>query len=137
MKTERLFQFAKQIAEMSDFKRQQIGCVVFYKKKIISMGFNCHKTHPLQKEYNKIRFDGDETPHSLHAEMHALMPLRHMDIDWGKVKIFTYRICKNDPTKASLARPCPSCMAYMKNLGIKNMYYTTTEGPVHEVLDCE
>ena len=36
LKTERLFKFAKDMAEMSDFKRQQIGCVVTYKKKIIA-----------------------------------------------------------------------------------------------------
>ena len=135
LKTDRLFKFAKEMAEMSDFKRQQIGCVVTYKKKMIATGFNCHKTHPLQKEYNKLRYEGYNTPHCLHAEMHALLPIRNMDIDWGKVKVFTYRICKGDKERAALARPCPGCIAYMKSLGIKNIYYTTSNTPVHEVLD--
>lgn len=135
MKDARLFQVAKQVAEMSDFKKCKIGCVVVYKGKIIGMGFNTNKTHPLQKEYNKLRFKGDSNPHSMHAEIHALMPLRNTDIEWNKVSIYVYRISKKYPGCPALSRPCPSCMAYMKSLDIKNIYYTTYESPVHEVLD--
>ena len=39
MKVDRLFKFAKNMAEMSDFERQQVGCVAVYKNKIIGMGF--------------------------------------------------------------------------------------------------
>ena len=135
MKVDRLFKFAKNMAEMSDFERQQVGCVAVYKNKIIGMGFNSTKTHPLQKEYNKVRFTGDYSPHCMHAEVHALMPIRNMDIDWSKVKVYTYRICKGNPNKGALARPCPSCQAFMRDLGIKHIYYTTSTTPVHEILD--
>ncbi len=111
-----------------------MGCVVEYKKYVRGMGFNTSKTHPKQKMYNKLRFDCDSTPHCLHAEMHALIPLEDMDIDWAKVKVFTYRKAKGNPNKAALARPCPSCMAYMKDLGIKHIYYTTSESFAHEIL---
>ena len=33
-----------------------------------------------------------------------------------------------------MARPCPACMQYIKDMGIKNIYYTTGDGFVHEVL---
>lgn len=135
MKTERLFKFAKDMAEMSDFDRQQIGCIVTYKHTIIGMGFNTTKTHPLQKEYNKFRFNNDSYPHCLHAEMHALLPIRNMDIDWSKVRVYVYRICKYDKNKAALARPCKSCQAFMRDLGIRHIYYTTSDTPVHEILD--
>lgn len=127
----RFFEFAKSIASMSDFEKFNIGCVVVYKKAIIGVGFNCNKTHPLQKEYNKLRFDSDSTPQKLHAEMHALLPIRHMDIDWKKVKVYVYRLKKEG---MGLARPCISCMSYIKNLGIKHIYYSTDYGYAHEVL---
>ena len=135
MKCDRLFQFAKNMAQMSDFERQKMGCVVVYKNKIIGMGFNSMKTHPLQKEYNKVRFNEDRSPHCIHAEMHALLPIRYMDVDWSKVRVYTYRLCREDRSRGALARPCPSCQAFMRDLGIKHIYYTTSTTPVHEVLD--
>ena len=34
-----------------------------------------------------------------------------------------------------MARPCPSCMAAIKDLGIKNIYYTTNDGYSYERLE--
>ncbi len=31
-----------------------------------------------------------------------------------------------------MARPCPACMAAIKELGIKNIYYTTDNGYAYE-----
>ena len=50
MKTERFFRYAKNIAEMSDFEKQKMGCVVVYKKQVLSTGFNTTKTHPMAAE---------------------------------------------------------------------------------------
>ena len=61
------FKAAKAMSKLSDYK-QKIGCVVVYKHRIISSGFNHHKTNPLQKKYNKYRFDEDTGFHSVHAE---------------------------------------------------------------------
>lgn len=36
-----------------------------------------------------------------------------------------------------LARPCPACMAMIKNLGIKKIYYTTDDGFAFEQLETE
>lgn len=135
MKETRIFECAKHTAEMSHFWRQKVGCVVVYKRRIISSGFNSDKTHPMQKEYNKFRYSEDNTPHTIHAEMHALMPLRYADVDWSKVQLYIYRLKKDEPTNSGYARPCPACMAYIKSLGIKEIYYTTSTTPVHEILD--
>lgn len=135
MKPERYLQFAKNMAKMSDFDRQKMGCVVTYKKTVIGMGFNTNKTHPMQKEYNKFRFEGDTTPHCMHAEMHALMPIRNLDIDWSRARVYIYRISRCNPNNGAFARPCPACREYMKSLGIKHIYYTTSDTPAHELLD--
>ena len=128
---------AKSMAEVSEFKRQKLGCVVTCKKSVISTGVNSYKTHPLQKEYNRLRFNEDNTPHCLHAEMAALIPLHNLDIDWGRASIFVYRIKNCSSNKMGLARPCPGCMSYIKSLGIRDIYYSSEEGYIHEVLDIE
>lgn len=33
-----------------------------------------------------------------------------------------------------MSRPCPNCMAAIKDLGIKHIYYTTNDGFVYENL---
>ncbi len=137
MKIEKYMNLAKSLAEVSEFRRQKLGCVVTYKKNVIGTGVNSYKTHPIQKEFNKLRYSEDSTPHCLHAEMTALIPLHNMDIDWNRVNLFVYRIKKDSPTKMGLARPCSGCMGFIKSLGIKDIYYSSEDGYVHEVLDID
>ena len=105
-----------------------------YKNKIISTGYNSDKTHPVQRKYNKLRFNVNEgySPDRLHAEIHALISIANMDIDWSKVSIFIYRKMKS--REFGMARPCPSCMAYIKHLGIRTIVYTTDSGYALEKL---
>ena len=128
MKTEFFLKKAKAMAEISDYHNQHVGCVVVYKNKIISAACNSNKTHPIQRKYNKVRFDINEgySPDSLHAEMHALIQVSNMDIDWSKVTVYTYRRLKSK--EYGMARPCPSCMAFIRELGIRNLVYTTNDG---------
>lgn len=129
------FNHAKNIAEMSDFKRDKTGCVIVYHKSILSVGFNTNKTHTIQARYNKLRFDDEKGIHKTHAEMSALINIRYEDIQWDKVDIYVYRICNGKENGYGLARPCKSCMAYIKELGIKNIYYTTDYGYAYEKLE--
>lgn len=128
---EKYFDIAKNIADLSDFKRVQVGCVIVYKNKVLNAACNLSKTRPLQKLYNKERFAADSV-HSLHAEIHALLPLLDSDINWKKVDIYIYRKRKDKPF--GMARPCKSCLALIKDLGIKNVYYTTNYGFAHEYI---
>lgn len=43
-----------------------------------------------------------------------------------------YRIRKDQPF--GLARPCSSCMAAIRDLGIRDIYYTTNDGYAYERL---
>ena len=91
----RYFDKAKQIAEISDFKKVHIGCVAVYKGNIVGIGCNTNKTHPVQKYYNQFRNpDGEETYVSsipkLHAEINCLNQLKHLDINYEKVKLYIY-----------------------------------------------
>lgn len=129
------FNAAKAVSELGDFWQTKIGCVVVYKHKIISSGCNKCKTSPVQKKYNKYRFCGDAGKHCIHAETDALSPLiGRKDIDFSHVSIYIYREYKNGGLAP--CRCCSSCMQLIKELGIRNIYYTNFGGYSHEEILC-
>ena len=128
------FKKASKVAEISDYNKINIGCIAVYQGTIIGVGFNTNKTHPIQKKYNRYRNGEDFIP-KLHAEINCLNSIRHLDINFTKVKLYIYR--KRKTAKYGMCRPCPSCMAAIKDLGIKNIYYTTNDGYVYERINIE
>lgn len=126
---------AKEVAKLSDFKTKT-GCVIVYNHTIISSGCNTHKTHPIQFKYNDYRFDKRYNTSCVipkaHAEMIALSKIKYLDINWSKVKVYVYRIFNRNGF--GLARPCPACMQFIKELGIKHIFYTTYDGVAEEVV---
>ena len=129
----RYFKKARQIANISDYKKQHVGCVAVYQGQVIGLGCNCNKTHPMQKFYNKYRMPSDYMLPKLHAEISCINQIKHLDINFSKVKLYIYRIRKDQPF--GLSRPCPSCMAAIRDLGIRDVYYTTNDGYVYEKLE--
>lgn len=133
----RYFQKARQVAKVSDFPKVHIGCVAIYQGRVIGIGCNTNKTHPQQLYYNRFRISQDENILSglpkLHAEINCLNAIRHMNIDFKKVKLYIYRI-RCDQLH-SMARPCRSCMAAIMDLGIRHVYYTTDDGFAYECLN--
>ena len=129
------FGHARQVAGLSDFGRVKIGCVVAQNGKVLSAGFNSRKTHPRQKAYNRYRAFEDAVsplPAQLHAEIAALLPLRDSGVEWGKVELFIYRLRRDRPQ--GMAAPCPACRRYLKDLGVRSVWYTTDYGFAHEEL---
>ncbi len=124
----KFFNVAKSVSELSDFYKSHTGCIVVYHKSILSTGYNQNKTHTDQRVYNAYRFkEAPGTKHCVHAEVDALSKIKHMGIDWHKTKIYVYREHKLNKTPM-LAKPCPSCMAYLRALGIRNIYYSDYDG---------
>lgn len=126
----RYFLKAQQAALISDYSKVHIGCVAVYQGNIIAIGCNCNKTHPLQKYYNRYRIHSDSLLPKLHAEINCINAIKCLDINFSKVKLYIYRIRNDQPY--GLARPCPSCMAAIKDLGIKDICYTSNDGYVYE-----
>lgn len=132
------FELARNACYYSDCKRTRLGCIAIYKNKILSVGWNQEKTAPMQKELNKMRdFDpnASDVKNTLHAEVNCLMKIKDMDVDWGKVNLFVYRIKKDD--KSGMARPCNGCMSLIRSLGIRNIFYSTDNGWAYERIDSE
>ena len=138
MNIEKYFSFAKNVSIHSDFCGSKVsrntGCVMIYKNRVISVGWNISREHPVQKKYNKDRgFDTSISKNSLHAEMYALIKSDDLDIDWSKVKIFVYREHADGST--AMAKPCSACLMAIKDRGIKTAFYTTDNGYAKEVFN--
>ena len=127
------FNKARQVATISDYYKHHVGCVAVYQGQIIGLGCNCNKTHPTQYYYNRYRKQSDTMLAKLHAEISCINQIKHLDISFSKVKLYIYRIRKDQPF--GLSRPCPSCMAAIKDLGIRYVYYTTNDGYAYEKLE--
>lgn len=116
----------------SDYHREHVGCIAVYQGKIIGVGYNSEKTHPIQYYYNKYRNNNrnEYFVPKLHAEINCINSIRHLDINFQKIKLYIYRVLNDKPY--GISRPCPSCMAAIKDFGIKNIYYTTDDGYAYE-----
>ena len=129
----RFFNKARQVASISDYPKIHVGCIAVYQGQVISIGCNSNKTHPTQKFYNRYREESDNMLPKLHAEINCLNQLKHLNINFAKVKLYIYRI--GNDREFRMARPCPSCMAAIKDLGIRDIYYTTNDGYSYEHLE--
>lgn len=136
MMIEKYFEMTKRVAMNSEFNRVHVGCIAIYKGRMIGSGFNSEKTHPMQYHYNRYRQNDNVISANLlpkiHAEIMCISSIKKQDIDFKKVKLFIYRIRNDQPF--GIARPCAACMNAIKDLGIKNIYYTTDVGYAHEYL---
>lgn len=131
----KFFDAAKNIAAQSTFERFHVGCVVVYQGKIISSACNSRKPDPLQAKYNVHRkfnnVNRSSCVHSGHAELRALKHIPYTiakDINWSKVKVFVYRIAPGLIYQKGLAMPCQACAHYIRDLGIKEVYFSTEMG---------
>ena len=129
----RYFEKARQVAEISDYEKVHVGCVAVYQGNMVALGCNSNKTHPAQKMYNRYRIKSDALLPKLHAEINCLNQLKHLDINYEKVKLYIYR--KRNDRPYGMGRPCESCMAAIKDFGIRDIYYTTNDGFAHERIE--
>ena len=124
------FNVAKEMSKLSDFPRVHIGCCVVYKHKVISTGYNTQRGDPIQKKINVYRFN-DDVKHCAHAEVMALKPLiGRKDIEFKNVELYLYREYKNG--ELAMSKPCASCNALIRSLGVRYIYYTGNQSYICE-----
>ncbi len=97
-------------------KNFRLGAVLVYKKKILTAKCNSYKTHPKVCRYYLWP--------TLHAEAAAILSLG-LDNCEG-TSLFVLRILKNKDI--AMAKPCSCCMKLILSVGIKNIFFTTSEG---------
>ena len=136
MKDKRGFELAKHASEFSDYKKNgiHIGAVIVRKNKVLGIGWNQNKSHPIQYEYNKYRFNDTEREYdrttqtnSIHAEISAIKDAlrRNPSEDLSKCDIYIYR------TNLGMCCPCEACAKVLKENNIKKIHYTNN-GYVNE-----
>lgn len=136
MNDDHLFRAARECSLKSDYtggNQAHIGCVVVYKNAILAKGWNSDKTHTDQARFNVRRYKNNGNrylPNKIHSEIAALSKIKYLDIDFSKVHIYIYRELRNG--QIALAKPCQACQAAIKELGIKNVHYTTNDGYCYE-----
>ena len=132
---EHIMKCAKTESEQSTYDQFKLGAVLFSGRKILATGCNLAKGHPMQKKYNKQRYQENEHECGyVHAEMNAIINVLHYarynSIKFNDLSIFVYREHKDG--SYALARPCKACEKALRDLGIRNIYYTGEHSLVYE-----
>ena len=111
----------------SDYKRVNIGAVVAFGKKVVSTGWNGHKSHPMQELYNRL--SGRLAPrNACHAEMAAIVKAGQRDLSGATIYVGRYDMLG----RLAMCRPCRACRLAMERRGIKDVVYTSRQGVMHE-----
>jgi deoxycytidylate deaminase len=119
MKFERLVQIARSliIYDGVDLRCRHFAFIL-NKNKIISIGKNSKKSHPINQKYGY--FDGS----GLHAEACAV--IKSGKVDHTKNTLVTFRIDRND--NLAMGKPCKHCQKLLKDVDFKEIYYTNEQG---------
>jgi len=111
MNLDKLIKLAKKLALKSTHPRHKMSCIVFKRNTLLSFGINAIKTHPKSKDPH----------HMIHAELNAILDIDERDLDGASVLVYRERRCGG----CGMAKPCQSCEAMLKAVGVKEVYYTT------------
>lgn len=133
LSVKRNFQKARAASMLSDFPTHKLGAVMMLGNKVLAVGYNITKTHPIQKKYNIERGYNPDVKNNgqIHAEMMCLINTKYLDVDWSKVSLYIYREHKDHST--AIAKPCPACEKAIRERGINQVYYTTEEIPYKKI----
>jgi len=117
MKLETLISLAIDEAKKSNCS-VKVGCIIFDKKKILSIGCNQMRNH--RKLHPKFqRWKG-----SVHAEVNTILGAK---TDLNNCSLLVIRINKKNELRFS--KPCNECMKYIEHVGIKKVFYSTSSYP--------
>ena len=106
-------------AERSTLKNKH-GCIIFDRNTVISVGHNKTIFFQSLRKYGYTRA-------SLHAETDAILKLRE------PADKYSMLVIREGKTKLKNSLPCKACMAMIKEVGIKEVYYSTEEGNIEKI----
>jgi deoxycytidylate deaminase len=129
-KDEKYMKVARAVSNTSNYGRVKIGSAIVKKNRVIAVGCNEKKTHPIQKKYdNYLDYNSDKLKHCLHAEIATIISAKE---DLQGSTIYIYR--KDRSGNLNMCRPCNACLALIKRVGIKRMVYTIPNGYAEEFI---
>ena len=99
---------------------------IFYKNKILSIGFNNYKTHPFNLKFNYVNRQKNKISSFVgtHSEMKAFLKLGRKNCE-GLTLINTRINRKNE---IDYSKPCRGCCDMIKILNFKEVYFSNKNG---------
>tara|TARA_B110000093_G_scaffold182929_1_gene231149 strand:+ start:1078 stop:1707 length:630 start_codon:yes stop_codon:yes gene_type:complete len=118
-------QIAKEVATKSLLNHQH-GCVIVYKNKIVSSG------------YNRISNNNNKNYGSLHAEIDAILNLVKMNKFQNKTirnncSLYVIRI-KQGTKELKMSKPCKKCIHKIQKYNIGQTYYSTNDSFIDDLI---
>jgi deoxycytidylate deaminase len=107
---------AKAAALKGQHRQYRVGACIVHAGHVIAVGFNKNKTHPLM---GRVKH--------LHAEVDALLHVKDVKKTYG-ADIYVTRCNKNG--RVGMAKPCETCMGHLRTAGIRNVFYTDSQGAI-------
>ena len=136
LKDEKFINTAFEIAKATDPVRgSRIGAVIVRKNRVIGVGFNHIKSHPMQKQYAR-----NSEAIFFHAEIHAIKnALRKISVeDLKQCTLYIARAKKGDGHSNRRhwhygeAKPCSGCANCINEFELKSVVYTTDEQTIEK-----
>jgi hypothetical protein len=126
----RLEDVAESLIDWNEAKRCRHFSFVVYKKRIVAIGTNLQKTHPVHLKNRKVSVrtgeDFSEQKHTC-SEFNAIAKLKRLtNIDTKKCSLINLRYDRNK--KLALACPCMSCKSLLKYFQFKNIFFSDNDG---------
>ncbi len=119
MKFERLIQLARNLVIYDDIDlRCRHFAFILDKNRIVSIGKNSKKGHPINQKF------GYPSGCGLHAEASAV--IKSGKIDHSRHTMVTFRIDRNN--NIAMGKPCSHCQKLLNDVEFKNVFYSNESG---------
>ena len=125
MKNKRYIEFAKRVAEQSNYGKFRHGAVLVKGSSVRSASCNKHRHCSFGSRFRR-EGRGDAT---LHAELGAILGMERSTTQGAT--IYVARI--NREGKARISKPCRMCENAMRHVGIKKVVYTNHNGKIESM----
>jgi deoxycytidylate deaminase len=125
LKNKRYIEFAKRVAEQSNYGKFRHGAVLVKGSSVRSISCNKHRHCSFGARFRK-EGHGEAT---LHAELGAILGIERSTTQGSTV--YVARI--NKEGEARISKPCPMCEAAMRHVGVRRVYYTNEQGKIERM----
>lgn len=130
MNKKRLKDLAFSLIDTDSKKRCHHFSFIIHKGRIVSIGQNNRKTHPINLKNRKYSLktgkDFSDEKHTC-SEFNAILKLKKLtNINSKKCSIVNIRIDRNN--NIAFAKPCMSCDSLLRYFEFKNIYWSDADG---------
>ena len=125
MKNKRYIEFAKRVAEQSQYGKFRHGAVLVKGNSVRSVSCNKHRHCSFGARFRK-EGRGEAT---LHAELGAIL-----GVDRSTTRGSTVYVARiNREGEARISKPCPMCESALRHVGVKRVVYTDKNGKIESM----